>query len=314
MDLDLNIDNYGLSDILKLYKLDYDFKPADVKNAYRMALKTHPDKSGLPPEYFHFFMKAYKIVEEINQFRNKNKMQKEYNKNPLNYQEMYVDNECETHRLHGDNNETNEKLLKNIKNKSKGEFNKWFNDAFDEVRIKDSEQDDGYEEWFRNNGGDAAENTVKKIPQNQFNQAFEVHREKARDLVKYRGIEETQSSNLTANSGYDILRKRPENYSSAVFSKLNYEDLKKAHTETIVPVSHEDFLNKKKFNSVNEMKQFRGKQNVTAISIEQSREYLSNQKNRENKSNTTRAYELYQQDKKMEETNQLWWSKIKALR
>ena len=73
MDLDLNIDNYSLQDILKLFKLNYNFDSNDVKQCYRLALKTHPDKCDLGVEYFHFFMKAV-TIEEIRKFRNKDQI------------------------------------------------------------------------------------------------------------------------------------------------------------------------------------------------------------------------------------------------
>ena len=313
-EMDLNIENYSLKDILNLFKLNYSFKDADVKKAYHLALKTHPDKSGLPAEYFYFFMKAYKIIDEINKFRNKDKIQKSYQNNPRDYKDLYVDNDCETHNLYGDSKEANEIILKSVKSKSREDFNKWFNNLFDEVRIKDKEQDDGYEEWFRNNKMNTEENSVEKISKNLFDERFESHRQKTRSLIKYKGIEEMQSSNSTANSGYGILRRRPENYSSAIFSKLNYEDLKKAHTETVVPVTQQDFENKKKFNTVEEMKQFRGNQNVSAMSIEQSKKYLYDRKTQQDKRNTMRAYELIQQDKKIAESHKKWWSNIKSLK
>ena len=53
--LDLNLDNYELADLLELFKLDYDFGHDDLKQAKRMVLQTHPDKSKLPKEYFLFF-------------------------------------------------------------------------------------------------------------------------------------------------------------------------------------------------------------------------------------------------------------------
>ena len=36
--------------------------------------------------------------------------------------------------------------------------------------------------------------------------------------------------------------------------KLQYDDLRKAHTETVVPVTHEDYLRKKKYNNVESLK------------------------------------------------------------
>ena len=71
--LDLDIQNYGLEDILQLFHLDYQFTETDLKQAYRMSLKTHPDKSGLDPEIFRFFKKAYYYLSKIYYFRNKKK-------------------------------------------------------------------------------------------------------------------------------------------------------------------------------------------------------------------------------------------------
>ena len=63
--LDLNIDNYNLDELLKLFHLSYDFTASDLKQAKRIVLRTHPDKSNLPKEYFLFFSKAYKIIFNI---------------------------------------------------------------------------------------------------------------------------------------------------------------------------------------------------------------------------------------------------------
>ena len=63
--LDLNIDNYNLPDILALFNLPTLFNDADLKRAKLAVLKTHPDKSQLPKEYFLFFTKAYRIIHQI---------------------------------------------------------------------------------------------------------------------------------------------------------------------------------------------------------------------------------------------------------
>ena len=52
---DLNIDNYDLQDLLNLFKLDKNFNEEDLKQAKKIVLKTHPDKSGLNPDYFRFY-------------------------------------------------------------------------------------------------------------------------------------------------------------------------------------------------------------------------------------------------------------------
>ena len=50
--VDLNIDNYNYEDILKLFSLTQNFGENGLKNAKKIVLATHPDKSGLNKEYF----------------------------------------------------------------------------------------------------------------------------------------------------------------------------------------------------------------------------------------------------------------------
>ncbi len=71
--VDLNIDNYSYEDILELFHLDYNFDITELKSAKKIVLKTHPDKSKLPKEYFLFYSKAYKMLYYVYEFRLKSK-------------------------------------------------------------------------------------------------------------------------------------------------------------------------------------------------------------------------------------------------
>ena len=71
MDIDLNIENYDLTDLLQLFKLDFDFVQEDLKKVKKTVMQTHPDKSGLDKKYFLFFSAAYKIIFSIHEFRHK---------------------------------------------------------------------------------------------------------------------------------------------------------------------------------------------------------------------------------------------------
>ena len=62
MDIDLDIENYDFNDLLKLFNINYNFNAEDLKQCYKIVLKTHPDKSGLNKEYFLFYSKAFKIL------------------------------------------------------------------------------------------------------------------------------------------------------------------------------------------------------------------------------------------------------------
>ena len=68
MDIDFNINNYNLDDILNLFKLDKNFTINDLKNAKKYVLMLHPDKSGLDKEYFLFYTKAFRVINNIFEF------------------------------------------------------------------------------------------------------------------------------------------------------------------------------------------------------------------------------------------------------
>ena len=237
---DLEIDNYNLDDILNLFHLDYHFTEEHLKKAQKMALRTHPDKSRLSSEYFIFFMKAYKLLCKIYYFRfRKEEKSREYQ---------------------ADMNEEQKVLLDNL---GKDKFNKWFNEMFEQIKINDSNQDSGYESWFRS---DADITEVKRISLSQFGNEFEKHKKNCKQLVKRSGLKE-----MGGESGYDLLREKPESYCSTIFSQLPFEDLKKAHTETVIPVSREDYLKKQKFTNLESYRRHRQSQNTVPLSLQQSR-------------------------------------------
>ena len=99
-----------------------------------------------------------------------------------------------------------------------------------------------------------------------------------------------------------------------IFSKLQYEDLKKAHTETVVPVTMEDFRNKEKFNSVDSYIQRREMQDTNPLSLQQANNYLKNRENIENKRSMQRAYSLMRRDEEVSKMNELWWKNFKLLK
>ena len=67
--IDLNIHNYDLNDLIALFKLPFHFKEEHLKDAKKIVLMTHPDKSRLDKEYFLFFSQAYKYLLKIHQLR-----------------------------------------------------------------------------------------------------------------------------------------------------------------------------------------------------------------------------------------------------
>jgi len=289
MSADLNIENYELEDILKLFKLEYSFDEADLKKAYRIALKVHPDKSGLSSDYFRFYMKAYKIVEKVFYFRKQRKKSK--------YDIVYNAKETDD-----DNNKAI--LLHSLNGKSINEFNGWFNKMFEEVKLKDGESDSGYGDWIQKN----KVNEGEKIALIDFGRAFETKKKECKELTVHEGVKET------GGGGYNLVREEVANYSSQLFSKLSYEDFKKAHTETVIPVTHQDYLNKEKFDSLEMYKRHRESQNVGPLSLQQSRKYLAERVKNETQVDSRRAFKILKRDEDIEKSNDKWWSNLQRLK
>jgi len=284
--LDLDINNYNLDELLCLFKLDYHFTEVDLKNARKISLKTHPDKSGLDVKYFLFFQKAYESLSKIFYFRSRRHNSTDYD-----------DYEAKE-------DENNARLLHKLDGKSIKEFNIWFNEMFEKVKISDEETDAGYEEWYKSQ--EKVDN--RKIPMNEFGAAFEKKKRECKSLVVQRGV-----SNIEKNDGYSLTREKPSTYSSSIFSKLQYEDLKKAHTESVVPVTSEDFDRKAKFSDVDSFIRHRDVQDTTPLSLEQSRQYLSERENKNTQSSMQRAFSMVKRDIEVEKCNEKWWSNLRLL-
>ena len=292
--IDLNIQNYDLKDLLNLFKLKYNFDKKDLKKAKEMALMTHPDKSKLKKEIFMFFLEAYKRLEEIYKFRIK--------KNQNMYNTEYSTDMGDV------TNEGDKLLLKKLHGKNVRDFNKWFNEQFEKTKLKDMENDTGYGDWFSSE----LEEMDQPKSLNDFGKYFNKRKNQQKALIKHNGITE-----LTINdSGYNLNRdgSSQSQYSSHIFSKLQYEDLKKAHSETVVPVTKEDFENREKYRNIDELNKIRKNQDVSAISVDKSNTILHNRKLKEEELAAITAYNLLKQSEEAEKSNKEWWRYLKQLK
>ena len=287
---DLNIDNYDLEDLLNLFHLNYEFDENDMKRAKTVALKTHPDKSGLNKEVFLFFMKAYKMIESIYEF----KMKRAKCARNTSY---------ENEKMESDKKAL---LLKKLDGMKAKDFNKWFNNMFEKVKVNDDDIDSGYGKWFKSNE-DVNEETVTN--KRDMEAAFNRKKAASRELVLHKGVNE-----MVGGGGYDLTRSKPDEYSSDIFSKLQYDDLRKAHTETVVPVTHEDYLRKKKYSSVDSLRKDREANNPGMLSLQQSKELLRGRKSKEQMGNTQRAFKILKREEEISRANKNWWKELRTLK
>lgn len=299
--LDLDIKNYNVNELLGLFNLDYTLTDDDIKKAYKQTLMTHPDKSGLQKEYFLFFSKAFKKLKYLYDYKQK---YKESQKCPHENEEEYKNIlESEFNR----DKKQQEEIQKKIK--ATNNFNDKFNKLFEEVRIYDEEQDTGYDEWMKSNPvNDENINITNTRSMNEF---IEKKKKEARSMIVYDGVKEMNSSLMMGNNS-NIKREKPQYYESGLFSKMQYEDYKRAHSETVIPVTYEDYLNKEKFNSVDEMMKQR-KTQETMPSLEQSNSFLEQKNKLEKEESMDIAYNLTQQLENIENSKKIWNSNFNLL-
>ena len=282
MNIDLNIDNYELDDILNLFKIDYDFNHDDLKRVKKYVLQTHPDKSKLSKEYFLFFTKAYKIIYAIYNTREKREKST-----------TYILNE----------DDDNKELLKKVSKKE--DFNKIFNELFDKLNVK---EDNGYGDWLTSDEDMDYSETSKQ----DLHRTIENKKSKARALIIKQDIKELGADG-DSNGYNELIDDNIECYQTGIFSSLQYEDLYKAHTETVIPVTQEDYKARKHFNNDNDLKLYREKQDNRPKTQEESKEILNNKYKSQEKEDIKRIYKLVKQDEIIEKKNQDFINNFKLL-
>ena len=290
-DLDLDLDHYQLNDILALFNLKYNFTETDLKNAKKIALMTHPDKSNLDKKYFLFFTSAYKVIYSIHQFRTRSNQQNQTTKYEIEQEDSGNENE----------------LIKGlVKNKN---FNKIFNELFEKHRLKDESTDTGYGEWLKSTDGDEEfkqEQDAKSIQ--DMHSAIDKRKQHIKSLVVHRDFEDVAGVGSTPS--FDIVSDKPEYYQSNLFSSLQYDDLKRAHVESVIPVTLADYESREKYKGRDELKLKRDMDDISnkPLSLSQSKEFLHKKQRMTDENDVLRAFKLAKQDEESRRLNHSWMS------
>ena len=290
--LDLDIYNYDLNDIINLFGISKRVTDEDLKMAKNKMLKTHPDKSGLDPIFFTFYNKAYKILYQVWEFNQKGNTKKS----------EYSHDDFDTHKQ-----EILNKWMKDNNFDNKKSFNEWFNKEFDNAHIYNDKERKGYEEWLRN----APTENEKVNDMRGMNMYIDKKKKELRDLslIEKREVEEIWNTNNINAS--DLSPDAPQCYDSDLFSQLSYQDLQKAHTESIIPITIEDFNNKQKFNNVNEFISFRNNQDIQPF--QEGEKYLDNKRKKEEELSVRLAFNLAKQSEIAKQKNNDFWKNIQML-
>lgn len=301
--LDLNLDNYSLEDLYKLFNVENGILDEnELKYAKRMVLKMHPDKSKIDSKYFLFFSKAYKRLYSIYEFQNKCSTKKPDNdKYTLDENHKILDNLFKTfdqdQKHDGKQNGKKKNNLKEPKN-----FNTWFNGEFEKYKVESSDQQ-GYGDWLKSNEGiiQVEENITKE----NMNHAFEKYKKQIQSVTVYKGVSDLMGYNSLGGTLFDD--------SGNNFSGDNYTDLRQAFTETLIPITQDDYNNIPKYGSLNEYKTHRDGVNIVPLSFEESERQLMRQKQGQEQESSAIAFKFIQESEKVKKQQQSFWADLKRL-
>lgn len=281
-DIDLNIDNYSLNDLLELFKIPFDFEEDDLKRVKKTVLMTHPDKSNLDKEVFLFFCKAYKLIYSVYNFRNRSE------------QDTCVDRVYTTREIDNEKDENIGKTLREFSKKK--DFNKFFNEMFEKNYMKAESTSGGYGSWLKEEN-----EVIEATSIDDMNEQIEKRKKDLRALVVVEDLEEVGYGGGSSHS--NLTGRRPTYYESDMFGNLQYEDVQRAYTESVVPVTHEDYQNKKKFGSIEEMQRFRKEDYERNFTPQEHSSRLKENRKREEMLTAERAYSLAKEHEQSKKAN-----------
>ena len=265
-DISLDLESYSLDDIVKLFGMQTlrDVKEQDMKAARRIVMMTHPDKSGLGKEYFQFFAKAYERLCSVTDFMNRtsqtdNKYQEKHRKIDV---EVSRDSTNFAAALKKAKILTDDNTVGEGWGKWKDEFDKWF-----EKHGELAANANGYEEFMKSTADLLPEGASKE----EAAMFMESRKRSLGALVTREAVVGLDSWNAQGGS---------------TFGQGAGEDLRKAYTETVVPVTDEDFQRMRKYSSLDEYKRARhGDDNVSqaeyTTAIDEYRREKANEQARE---------------------------------
>jgi hypothetical protein len=282
--VDLNLDNYSLNDLLALFELRVDFSTSDLRRARHVVARVHPDRSHLSGDYFSFFNKAYKLLEQVHRTQmTKEDAAAREAEGPRPEEVEYAA-------------ERDEALAAALRQYSeKSGFNRIFNELFEKHAPAAQQPTQGHGDWL-------SEDTPPPRHQGSREAAFARCKEEARGLVRVNNI---VAANDIGGSGHsELVADDGGAFGSSTSSTLPYQDLRQAHEMSVIPVTEEqDFARRKQYSGVGELKREREnmERDATLPSLEQSRQLLAQRDAAERTAGMHRAFTLAQQQEQAQD-------------
>lgn len=296
--IDLNIENYSREELYKLFgfKTSAILSEENMKEAKKIVLKTHPDKSRLDNKYFIFFGKAFQKLKEIYEFQNKTSKKNSDNNEYFDIQ----------------NGEVLDKMF-NIKKdlKDPKNFNNWFNEQFEKHKLDDPVEN-GYGNWLKSDEDIVF--TPQNVNKDSMAREIEKRKKEIQSLTPYRGVGDAF---MNSSAGGSSLMEYNSNFTSgSLFSGsggMGYTDLRQAYVESVIPVTEDDYNNIQKFRSIDEYKRHRDNLDTKPLSKEEALRQLYQQDKQKNEESAALAFYYAQQSEKAKKNNSDFWSGLKQI-
>jgi len=244
----LDISLYTFEEILGLFNLGATFSEPELKEAKRKTQLMHPDKSRLPVDYFIFYCKAYKLIEDY--YKSTRKMETDLTNTKLKYTPSMDSQFADMFPEHL--SETQKKEL--------------MHDYFQ--RNYDAKTDPSKLAWFK------SEETTFNMDQykgRNINDTFKELKQKQKEmgLVKYQGVREYMS-NIGGRSFFEDEDTEDTYATSDPFSKLKYDDVRKVHKDHLVMDIDENDVNERAYKSADHLANLRKMEEISHQNMNQS--------------------------------------------
>jgi len=290
---DFDLNNYKMEDLYRLFKLQPEepLNEQALKKARRILLFVHPDKSGLHQKYFQFYSKAYKILEEMEGIVNSINKKKN---------ELYVDDvNTYSNEIHNSIKEMSVNVNSSNKRTS---ITKEFNARFEELNKDMLPQNDnrGYANWLKD------ENPEENVKNHK--ELYTKRKKELRDQYAL-STNKIQPPSFYSSSGSSLLDQN-DDFTSGLFDPMQYTDLKKSYTETVIPVSEEDYENTPTYRTIDDYKRAREVNTADKSLYRDHTNILNRQQEEDRRMSDYRAYELARQLEASEHKNRMFASQF----
>lgn len=241
----LDIETYSLKELLALFKINSidDLNETTLAAAKKKMLFMHPDKSGLPSDYFIFFTKAYNLL--LIQYNTNSKTTAVIDPNK---EILYKDYEIKNTNI--------KEIARAADELDKDKYNEMFNTAFEKLQTNKINKDDY--NWFTEDTRPTE--LVKDGNSFNINKYNEIKKKESNQIQKYNGVQKIYSSGSFSNNKFFKEDNNSVEYASSdIFSKLKYEDIRKVYKDqTLLQVSEMDTeLLPTSYSNVDELKEAR---------------------------------------------------------